>query len=267
MFFRVFFRVFFQKRFFLGKKSHPMISQHTMEFILYPDPIKVTRPTNGSSNDSQTMKTVSPTYRDDPTAKLGYTFVYIEPIWRYKVAANAIWDDTMGKYTRRYKNGRIVDWIDDRAIPTLYQKRVDLNIRGVTFSMDWDTIDPFCRECPEVDVTTVDGREYWPLTDIELMALVTRDNCPCAEFTFMRENGIDKRSRHCRHIKQLLSGDETMVCAICCTAEHADEPTPVPALEFFQYCEQKNCDNLICSTCYESVKNKFASCPYCRKSI
>lgn len=236
-----------------------------MDFILCPGSVEVARPTaHGSSKDIQKIK---PTFREDPHSELGYTFVYLEPIWRGRVPAEVVWDNTTGKYTRRYKNGRVIDWTDEQAVENLCQKRVNLKIRGMGFSMDWDTIDSFCRECPEVEVTTVDGNEYWPLAEADLMTIVTRDSCQCAEFTFMRATGIDKQSRNCRHIKLLMSGNKTLACDICCTSENTTDPATSPHVEFFQYCEQMNCDNLICSTCYESIKTKFATCPYCRKSI
>jgi len=252
-----------------------------MNFILFPDPIDVTRPTtNGSSKDIQT---INPIFREDSHSALGYTFVYPEPIWRERVTTEAIWDNASGKYTRRYKNGRIAVWTDERAVANLCQKRVNLKIRGMRFSMDWDAIDSFCRKCPDVEVTTVDGNEYLPLTDTELMALVTRENCQCAEFTFMRETGVDKQSRNCRHIKLLMTDSKNLMCDICCASETCVEPTgpttgptgpttgptspTTGPVEFFQYCERKNCDHLMCSQCYESIATKFASCPYCRKDF
>lgn len=236
-----------------------------VNFIIYPDPIVVTRPiTHGKSKDTQTVK---PTWCEDDSES-GFTFIYKEPIWGGRVTSKAVWDNIRGKYTRRFKNGRVVEWTDVDSATNLYQKRVNLKIKGIQLSMDWDTINSFCRKCPEIEITTVNGREYWPLEESNLTLLVTRKNCQCAEFIFMRESGIDKRSKNCRHMKLLTANKKHIACEICCVEETSVDPTTGSDVEFFQYCERKNCDHLICNACYESFQvNKIASCPYCRKDF
>jgi hypothetical protein len=233
-----------------------------MNYILFPDPTEVTRPdlSDSSSNDTAT---VMPVFREDPTTELGYSFVFPEPLWgRKKLPSNAIWDSVRGRYTRRYTNGRVVEWSGNRADDALYNKRVDLKLNGVQIAMDWDRIDMVSRACPGVQITTVDGIHYWPIEEDDLMQMVTKDSCQCAEFLFMRAHGNDKMSRNCRHMKLLLSKHKVLTCDICVMSE--EDIARKTDLEIFQFCETRNCDNMLCNTCYTSIMNKSAMCPFCR---
>jgi hypothetical protein len=233
-------------------------------FILFPDPVDVIRP--GLPGSAEEVKTIKPKFREDGKSPTGYSFWYPENFWglRKKLPPDAIWDDIRGRYCRRYKNGRVVDWSNDYVVENLYQKRVVVKLNGAQFNMDYDMVDMICHACPESNVTTADNKEYWPLEEPDLMKIVTKTGCQCAEFLFMRIHSHDKMSRNCRHMKLLISGEDNhLTCDICYTSEH-DSKTD---MEIFQFCETPNCDNMVCGSCYDSIMDKSAMCPYCRVDL
>ena len=236
-----------------------------MEYILFPDPVEVARPSHPIS--AKNTKTISPLFREDDHSPTGYSFWFPEPFWglRKKLPPDATWDDVSGRYVRRYKNGRVVDWFDDRATENTHQKRIEMKLNGVQFDLDWDVIDMICSACPDAEITTVDGKEYWPLAEPDLMKVVTEHGCQCAEFIFMRTQGNDKMSRNCRHMKLLMTGNNHLACDICCASEHDTKVSP--DLEIFQFCETTNCNNMVCGSCHETIMRKSAVCPFCREDL